>query len=85
MSENTIIKSEYPKMCCGNTVIHTFRDGTIILSFGIGSDVGVNIHLKTQDAKLIRDALDRGIAEYEAGIDHYHDICDEPPVPEEAQ
>lgn len=66
----------------GGIAVSVWEDGKAMVSV---DSVGVHtcLHFTLEDAKFVRDAFDRGISEYEAGIDRYHDICDEPPVPEE--
>jgi hypothetical protein len=81
MTNKQVHREYLDKPLSGGIAVTVWEEGGAMVSVdSIGAHVC--LHFTLEDAKFVRDTLDRGISEYEAGIDRYHDICDEPPVAE---
>lgn len=79
MTEAKILTDREMHIRAGRLVSTIFATGTAVLSM-YGSGFTLDIHLTHDQAVQLSKDLEEIVAAYDATVDHYHDVCDEPVV-----
>lgn len=58
-----------------------FEEGQVIFSIH-KAGIMIDLHLTREEAATLSKALETVVAAYDATVDHYHDVCDEPATAE---
>jgi hypothetical protein len=64
------------KIAAGDLRTTSWSDGSV--QFGLFGSALITIHVSREQALAISKNLVDVVAAYDATVDHYHDVCDEP-------
>lgn len=80
MTETSIIVDKEVEIRDGTNLSSTiFTAGNVLLSIrGHPGAVGVDIHITREQAMTLSRNLEEIVAAYDATVDRYHEVCDEP-------
>jgi hypothetical protein len=76
---NSILESRYLDTPSGKIRSHIFNDSKVIIGFE-SERAGINssIHITREEAIQLSRNLEEIVAAYDATVDRYHEVCDEP-------